>query len=98
MNAHEIAHLHNINRTKDYKMTHFSGEQLIGCISATIREYGYFWGGGKDLSEIENDFEVLARAIQGYATGNFFFTSHEQEDISIEDIFEMAAQKLQNNT
>ena len=79
-------------------MTHFSGEELISCISDTIREYGYFWGGGKDLSKIENDFEVLAKAIQGYATGNFFFTSHEQEDISIEDIFEMAAQKLQNNT
>ena len=98
MNVHEIAHLHNKYKTGDKNMAHFSGEQLINCLSETIMEYGYFWNVGKDLCNIENEFELLAEAMHGHVKGDLFFASREKEDIPIEDIFDLVAQKLQNNT
>ena len=95
MDAHKTAHEHNVNKGGN-KMSVISGEQLLSCIAGVIKEYGFYWD-DTNLSETsKNDSEILVKAMQGYAQGNLYFSNKEKDNISIEEIFDITAQKLQN--
>ena len=95
MDAHKTAHEHNINKGGN-KMGAISGEQLRSCIVSVIKEHGYYWDGNATSGTTKNDSKILVEAMQGYAQGNLYFSNKEKDNISIEEIFDIAAQKLQN--
>ena len=77
-------------------MSAISGEQLLSCIVSVIKKHGYYWDGTAASNTTKDDSKILVEAIQGYAQGNLCFANEEKDNISIEEVFDIAAQKLQN--
>jgi hypothetical protein len=96
MHPNKIAHLHNTQKSRVPKPGLISGQEIMHCIADTINQHGFFYPGGETLDHLEYDSDIIIAGLHGYHEGTFEFGSRENKDITIEDIFAMAAKKIQN--
>tara|TARA_Y100000310_G_scaffold206297_1_gene206704 strand:- start:412 stop:720 length:309 start_codon:yes stop_codon:yes gene_type:complete len=91
-NSFELAHHHNLWRTKK----ELSGHELISCLAEAIRQHAFIWSVSQceALDDCLDDLELITTALHAHKEGSLTLASRDQVDMSLAGLFHSAAEKI----
>jgi hypothetical protein len=91
-NSFEMAHHHNLWRTK--KKT--SGGEMISCLAEAIRQHAFIWSVTQceALDECVDDLELITTALHAYKEGSLALSSRDKVDMPLAGLFDATAKKI----
>ena len=91
-NSFELAHHHNLWRTKQ-KLT---GEDMIDCLAEAIRQHAFIWTVSQceALDNCVDDLELIVTALHAYKEGALALSNKDEIEMSLAGLFHSTAKKI----
>jgi len=91
-NSFELAHYHNLWRTKQT----LSADDLISCLAEAIRQHAFIWAVSQceALDNCDDDLELIVTALHAHREGALALSNREKVDMPLAGLFNSAADKI----